>query len=88
MRMASCSLERVLAEGRGALLVAGHFGNWEIGGILMGRVLRLPLTIVAMAEADPEVQRMRNETRAAMGVENTGSAAVARNGAPDPADAR
>jgi lauroyl/myristoyl acyltransferase len=60
---------RVLAEGRGALLVAGHFGNWEIGGILMGRVLKLPLTIVAMSEADPEVQRLRDETRAAMGVE-------------------
>ena len=60
---------RVLAERRGALLVAGHFGNWEIGGILMGRVLKLPLTIVAMREADPDVQRMRNETRAAMGVE-------------------
>ena len=60
---------RVLAEGRGALLVAGHFGNWEIGGILMGRVLKLPLTIVAMPEADPEVNRIRNETRAAMGIE-------------------
>lgn len=60
---------RVLAEGRGALLVAGHFGNWEIGGLLMGRVLKLPLTIVAMPEADPEVHRIRNETRAAVGVE-------------------
>ena len=60
---------RVLAQGRGALLVAGHFGNWEIGGILMGRVLKLPLTIVVMPEADPEVQRLRNETRAVMGVE-------------------
>lgn len=61
--------ERVLAEGRGALLVAGHFGNWEIGGILVGRVLNLPLTIVAMAEADPEVNRIRSEIRNAMGVE-------------------
>jgi lauroyl/myristoyl acyltransferase len=61
--------ERVLAEGRGALLVAGHFGNWEIGGILMGRVLHLPLTIVAMAEADPDVNRMRSEIRNAMGIE-------------------
>ncbi len=60
---------RVLGQGRGALLVTGHFGNWEIGGILMGRVLKLPLTIVAMPEADPDVRRMRNETRAAMGVE-------------------
>jgi len=62
------SLKRVLSDGRGALLVAGHFGNWEIGGILMARVLSLPLTIVAMAEADPEINRIRGEIRDAMGI--------------------
>ena len=62
------SLERVVSGGRGALLVAGHFGNWEIGGILMARVLGLPLTIVAMAEADPEINRIRGEIRTAMGI--------------------
>ena len=80
--------ERVLAEGRGALLVAGHFGNWEIGGLLMGRVLKLPLTIVAMAEADPEVNRLRNETRAAMGVETLEVRQSLGHGAADPPHAR
>ena len=61
--------ESVLREQRGALLVAGHFGNWEIGGVLMGRVLKLPLTIVAMPEADPAINALRRETRDRMGVE-------------------
>jgi lauroyl/myristoyl acyltransferase len=59
----------VLREQRGALLVAGHFGNWEIGGVLMGRVLKLPLTIVAMAEADPATNALRRDMRDRMGVE-------------------
>ena len=61
--------ERVLREGRGAIVVTGHYANWEIGGILMSRVLGLPLTVLAMAEADPDVQRMRNQTRDLMGIE-------------------
>ena len=58
--------ESVLAEGRGGLLVTGHFGNWEAGGLLMSRVVRLPLTVVAMAESDEEVNRLRREIRARM----------------------
>lgn len=61
--------QRVLREGRGAIVVTGHYANWEIGGILMRRVLDLPLTVLAMAEADPDVQRMRNQTRDLMGIE-------------------
>ena len=48
---------RVLAQQRGAILVTGHYGNWEIGSIIMSRVLRLPLSVVAMAEASAEVSR-------------------------------
>jgi Kdo2-lipid IVA lauroyltransferase/acyltransferase len=61
--------DRVLREGRGALLVAGHFGNWEIGGVLMSRVFGMPLTVIAMPEADPGVGRLRNETRTAMDIQ-------------------
>jgi phosphatidylinositol dimannoside acyltransferase len=55
--------------GRGAVLVAAHFGNWEAGGLLMARVLRLPLTVVAMREADETVNRIRNDIRARIGIE-------------------
>jgi lauroyl/myristoyl acyltransferase len=62
------TFEGVLARGKGALLVTGHYGSWEIGGLLM-RVLGLPITVVAMLEADPEVNRLRREARAQMGVD-------------------
>jgi lauroyl/myristoyl acyltransferase len=62
------TFEQVLAGGKGGLLVTGHYGSWEIGGLLM-RVLGLPLTVVAMLESDPEVNRLRRETRAQMGVD-------------------
>ena len=60
---------QVLAHGRGAVLVTGHYGNWEIGSVLMSRVLHLPLTIVAMAEASADVNRVRREIRARLGVD-------------------
>jgi len=62
------TFESVLAGGKGGLIVTGHYGCWEIGGLLM-RVLGLPLTVVAMAESDPEVNRLRRETRVRMGVD-------------------
>jgi KDO2-lipid IV(A) lauroyltransferase len=62
-------LDDVLAEGRGGLIVTGHFGNWEAGGLLMSRVVRLPLTVVAMAESDEEVNRLRREIRTRMQIE-------------------
>lgn len=57
------------AGGRGALLVTGHFGNWEAGGILMARALKLPLTVVVMREADETVNRIRNDIRSRIGIE-------------------
>jgi KDO2-lipid IV(A) lauroyltransferase len=61
--------EDVLAQGRGGLLVTGHYGNWEAGGILMTRVAQMPLTVVAMAETDEEVNRLRREIRERMGIQ-------------------
>ncbi|MBK5298725.1 MAG: lysophospholipid acyltransferase family protein [Vicinamibacteria bacterium] len=60
--------EGLTAAGRGAIIVTGHFGNWECGAILMRRVLDLPLTVVAMREASPAVNRMRLQIRNQLGV--------------------
>src|SRR5258707_3247889 len=62
-------INRVLGQGRGAILVTGHYGNWEIGSVLMSRVLHLPLAIVAMAEASADVNRVRREIRDRLGVD-------------------
>jgi lauroyl/myristoyl acyltransferase len=55
-------------KGRGFLLVTGHYGNWEIGSALMRR-LRLPLTVVAMPEADSDVNELRREIRDRLGTD-------------------
>jgi len=61
-------LTDALALGRGVILVTGHFGNWEAGAIIM-RALDLPLTVVAMAEADPAVNAYRHRIRESLGVD-------------------
>jgi len=57
------------ARGRGVILVTGHYGNWEIGTLLIRKGLGLPLTVVAMAEASPDVNRMRTRIRANLGAD-------------------
>jgi lauroyl/myristoyl acyltransferase len=62
-------LESVLARGRGMIIVTGHYGNWEIGSVLIRRALDMPLTIVAMAEPSPTVNRIRREIRQSLGAQ-------------------
>jgi lauroyl/myristoyl acyltransferase len=54
-------------RGLGTLIVTGHFGNWELGGVLM-RHLDLPLDVVAMQEADAQVNQMRRDFRQSLGI--------------------
>ncbi len=63
------ALQALHGEGRGIILVTGHHGNWEAGAVMMTRFLRLPLTVVAMQEASPEVNRIRQQIRDLLGVE-------------------
>jgi lauroyl/myristoyl acyltransferase len=58
-----------LARGKGLILVSGHYGNWEAGGVFLRRITGLPVAIVAMPEADPAVDRVRREIRDLLGAE-------------------
>jgi KDO2-lipid IV(A) lauroyltransferase len=59
--------DRVRAEGRGLLLVTAHFGNWEIGAVLL-RHLGCPLDVVVMPEVDETVNALRRRFRDSLGV--------------------
>lgn len=61
-------IDQLLAEGKGVLLVSGHFGNWEIGSVML-RAYDYPLTVVAMQEASEEINRMRLDFRERLGVD-------------------
>jgi KDO2-lipid IV(A) lauroyltransferase len=55
----------LLARGRGIILVSGHYGNWEMGGVFLRRIIDLPLTIVAMTEASAKVNQIRRKSASA-----------------------
>jgi KDO2-lipid IV(A) lauroyltransferase len=68
-RFDTAALEQAMAEGRGAIILSGHFGNWEIGGVLMRRLTPYKLSVVARPEASEAVGRLRRQMRADMGVD-------------------
>ena len=62
-------LERARAVGQGTLVVSGHFGSWELGGLLLRRLLDLPVSVVARPESSPAVNQIRHELRDSFGIE-------------------
>lgn len=62
------NLCRALEMGKGALLITGHFGNWEF----MARWLAThdyPLNVVARKANDPHADRLLTETRSGNGAQ-------------------
>jgi lauroyl/myristoyl acyltransferase len=62
-------LADLLARGRGVLIVGGHFGNWELGGVALRLLQGYPLTVVGKAEASPVVGAIRRRMRESLGIE-------------------
>ena len=61
-------LDRALMEGRGAVLVTGHYGSWE----LMGSVLVMmgyPMTFAIGVQRNPLVQDLMNDLRRGAGID-------------------
>jgi lauroyl/myristoyl acyltransferase len=61
-------IDTMLAQGKGILLVAGHFGNWEIGGLML-RAYGYPLTVLAMQHAADGANQMRQQVRDQLAIE-------------------
>ena len=61
---------RVLSGGRGLLLLAGHLGNFELGGVMLRLLYDYPLTVIGLPEVDPSVNAMRKRLRASVGIES------------------
>ena len=62
-------LFEAIRNGTGALTVSPHFGNWELGGVLLRRLTDIPLSVVASRERSEDVDRRRREFRAALEIE-------------------
>ena len=62
-------LDELLARRRGVVIVGGHFGNWELGGVALRLLYGYPLTVVGKAEASPVVGEIRRRMRESLGIE-------------------
>lgn len=60
-------LDACLAAGRGAVLVTGHIGNWELGGLVLARMGR-PVTAVFRPSGSRHVDEMWRDHRARRGI--------------------
>lgn len=54
-------------RGKGGILITGHLGNWELGGILLA-LEGVPLTVVTLEEPTTELTRWREEYRRRLGI--------------------
>ena len=59
----------LLKEGRGIILVGGHFGNWELGGVALRLLRGYRLTVVGKPEASRTVAALRQRMRESLGIE-------------------
>ena len=53
--------------GRGTIIVTGHLGHWELGGLVLAR-RGLPLTVVTLEEPSTELTRWREAGRRRLGI--------------------
>ena len=65
----SRALDDALARRRGVVILGGHFGNWELGGVALRLLHGYPLTVVAKSEASPVVGNIRRQMRDSLGIE-------------------
>jgi KDO2-lipid IV(A) lauroyltransferase len=63
------------ADGRGVLLVTGHFGNWEVLAARLGAE-GIPVTFLGKSQSNPQADRMLADLRARAGVR------IIRSGGP------
>jgi KDO2-lipid IV(A) lauroyltransferase len=70
-------LRRALAAGRGAVVVTGHLGNWEIGGAAVA-VRGVPVDAVALVQANLLFDRELARTRDRLGMRVIARGAAAR----------
>lgn len=61
-------LEEARRAGRGAILATGHFGFFEFGALLLGR-MGYPVTVVTLSEHTPRLTKWRADFRRRWGAE-------------------
>ena len=54
-------------RGKGTIIITGHIGNWELGGILLAAE-GFPVTVISLEEPAPELTKWREDYRKRLGI--------------------
>lgn len=60
-------IENAMASGKGAILVTGHIGNWELAGAYVA-ARGVPMDVIVRTQANPLFDTYLNQTRATLGM--------------------
>ncbi len=60
-------IDEALRKGKGAILLSGHIGNWELGGVLLS-LLGYPSVAIALPHKERPVNDLFNKQREARGL--------------------
>jgi KDO2-lipid IV(A) lauroyltransferase len=60
-------LQKVLQQGKGAIVLTAHLGNWEAGAMVLS-LLGYPIMVIALSHKERPVNRLFNIQREATGV--------------------
>ena len=60
-------IDEARQRGKGTILITGHLGHWELGGLLLA-LSGVPLTVVTLPEPTPELMRWREAARRRLGI--------------------
>lgn len=60
-------VEDAIARGKGAILVTGHLGNWELAGAYVA-ARGVPMDVIVRTQANPLFDAYINETRGSLGM--------------------
>jgi KDO2-lipid IV(A) lauroyltransferase len=61
-------LDKCLQEGRGGIVVSGHFGNWELMGAAVA-IKRYPVSYVVTTQRNKRVEKLMDRIREGVGVQ-------------------
>ncbi len=61
-------IDEAQKRGKGTILITGHLGHWELGGLLLA-LSGVKLTVVTLPEPTPELMQWREAARRRLGID-------------------
>ena len=66
-------IQRLLQQGKGLIAISAHLGSWELQGAAAATAMREPLTVAAVQQSNPYINRFITKRRNEMGMQVAGT---------------